>query len=358
MFLFRGLWFLFLNLMLVASCWSSVESPEQTGHRHARNSLDRAYFDYVFSEENKRLLTAIMISVRQVYDHYNQDQWSEGLSAPGNQTEVRQQLLTHLIQQAVRHTTSKVTVVDNSHPDSCMFHLLQAFSNAPAMEESGHVVDWYQARWYRALPVLLQGAVAEDRMDSMESLIQEAVQNSFREFPSNPISREQLARQLGFIVVEMQELFLRGEALRSLSYKVRNYKQIPEIASDPGFPFFLSFLTERFNSHNTLWHIESEGCKGRQYQEDLAALFMEAAHRENEGIDWYQRVRNILDGEKTKIPFRTIKQKDEDREQEYQFWIRIFLGPVFIGATVMFVFLFKEIYGSEPEPSLGRAHRG
>ncbi|WP_422138167.1 hypothetical protein [Endozoicomonas sp. ALC020] len=349
MLLFRSLWFLFFNLMLVASCWSSVESPEQKAHRNARLSVNGLYFSFVFAEENKRLLEAIMVSVRQVYDYYYQDLWSEGHSATENRTEARQQLLTNLIQQAIRHTTSKVIgsekVVD-SHPDCCMFHLLQAFSNAPAMEESGDVVHWYRTR-----PVLLQGVVAEDRMDSTESLIQEAVQNSFREFPSNPVSREQLARQLGFIVVEMQELFLRGKALRSLSHRVNRFKRIPEIASDPSFAFFLSFLTERFNSHDTLWHTESGGSKWRQYQGDLSALFMKAADHEDYGIEWYQQIRRVLDGEKPVI------EEPFGADNDWEHWIKpVIMIPFSLVVIFTVVSIVKEI--CEPEPPRRRAKRG
>ncbi|WP_257292347.1 hypothetical protein, partial [Endozoicomonas sp. ONNA1] len=289
----RALWSVLFSLMLVASCWGSVESPEQKALRHARNNLNRLYFDYVFAEENEGLLKALMVSVRRIYERYEQNQWLEDHSAPDYQPEARQQFLTRLIQQASRHTIAKVTGdndTDDRYPDRPMFHLLQAFSRAPVMEEARDVIDWY-----RTHPLLLQGVIAEDRMDSMEDLIAEAVQNSFREFPSNPLSPEQLGRQLGFILIEMQELFLRGKALRSLGFKVDRQKQNPEIARDPAFVLYLSLLTEAFNNHLTLWRTDS---KRRHYQEDLAALFMKAADREDYGNEWYQQVRRILDGEK------------------------------------------------------------
>ncbi|WP_422492060.1 hypothetical protein [Endozoicomonas sp. ALD068] len=296
MFIFCGLWSVFLNLMLVATCWGSVESLERTALIDVHYDINGLYFGHVFAEENNRLLEAIMVSVRKVYDRYELYQWPESHFAPDNQTEHRRQLLTRLVQQATRHTIAKITGnddIDDSYRDRSMFHLLQAFSGSPAMEESRDVIHWY-----RNQPVLLQGVPAEDRRDSMESLIQEAVQNSFREFPSNPFSRKQLARQLGFILLEMQELFLRGRGLRSLSYEIEQQKQNPKIAGDPAFILYLSFLTELFNSHEALWHRKSLGSKWRQYQEDLYALFMKAAHHENYGIERYQRVRRILDGEK------------------------------------------------------------
>ncbi|WP_422412849.1 hypothetical protein [Endozoicomonas sp. ALB122] len=283
MFFLRELLFVFLSLMLVTSCWGSAESPEQKAARNVRDNLNSLYFDYVFAEENEKLLKAIMVSVRQVYE---QDQEAQDRFFPGSQTENRQQLLTRLVQQAFRHTISKVTGSDN--PDHPMFHLL--LNKAPGMEESPDV-----ARWYRTRPVLLQGVSAEDRTDSIESLIEEAVQNSFREFPSNPLSKEELSRQLGFILVEMQELFLRGKALRHLSYRVDEQKQDPEIARDPAFVLYVSSLTELFNSHSTLWRTDSER---RHYQEDLSALFMDAAGLEGYGTEWYQQVHRVLEGKK------------------------------------------------------------
>uniref|UniRef100_UPI002148528F hypothetical protein n=1 Tax=Endozoicomonas sp. ONNA1 TaxID=2828740 RepID=UPI002148528F len=181
MYLFRIIGSVFISLILVSSCWSSVDSPEQKAFRNAERSINRLYFDYVFAEENERLLRAIMVSVRRLYDRYELDQWLEGDSAQGNQTEARQQLLTRLIQQAARHTVAEITGNEELFgSDRSMFHLLQALSNAPSMQESLDVAHWFHFR-----PVMLQGVLAEDRMDSMEALIQEAVQNSFREFPSN-----------------------------------------------------------------------------------------------------------------------------------------------------------------------------
>ncbi|WP_257287210.1 MULTISPECIES: hypothetical protein, partial [unclassified Endozoicomonas] len=307
----RALWSVLFSLMLVASCWGSVESPEQKALRNARNNLNRLYFDYVFAEENERLLKALMVSVRRIHDRYEQDWWPTVHFAPDNEAEVRQQFLTRLVQQATRHTITKVTGdndTDDSYPDRPMFHLLQAFSRAPVMEESRDVLDWY-----RTHPVLLQGVIAEDRMDSMEELIEEAVQNSFREFPSNPLSREQLARQLGFILVEMQELFLRGKALRSLGFKVDKQKQNPEIARDPAFIHYLSFLTELFNSHSTLWHKESQR---RRHQEDLSALFMEADSKDY-GIEWYRQVRRILKGDKA-VPVTPSTPAQQPNKPEYR----------------------------------------
>ncbi|WP_257252373.1 hypothetical protein, partial [Endozoicomonas sp. SESOKO3] len=98
-----------------------------------------------------------------------------------------------------------------------------------------------------------------------------------------------------FILLEMQELFLRGKALRSFSFKVEKQKQNPEIARDPAFILYLSKLTEAFNNHPTLWHTDS---KHRHYQEGLSALFMKAADREDYGDEWYQQIRRILNGEK------------------------------------------------------------
>ncbi|WP_422134049.1 hypothetical protein [Endozoicomonas sp. ALD040] len=291
MYLFRIISSVFVSLVLVASCWGSVDSPEQKALRYARENLNRLYFDYVFAEENEKLLKAIMVSVRRLYDHYELDHWLEGHSATGNQTEARQQLLTGLVQQATRHTIAKINgdeELDGS--DRSMFHLLEAVSNAPSMRESQDVAHWFHTR-----PLLLQGVLAEDRMDSMESLIQEAVQNSFREFPSNQLSREQLAQQIGFILLEMQERFLRGKVLRSLSHKVDRQKQNPKIARDPAFSIYLSLLTKTFNSHPTLWHTDS---KRRQYQENLSALFMKATDREDYGHEWYQQIRRILAVEK------------------------------------------------------------
>ncbi|WOG30058.1 hypothetical protein [Endozoicomonas sp. 8E] len=303
MFFLRGLLFVFLSLLLVASCWGSAESPEQKAARNVRDNLNSLYFDYVFAEENEKLLKAIMVSVRQVYDSYEQDQGAQDRSFPGSQTETRQQFLTRLVQQAVRHTISKVTGSDS--PDHPMFHLL--LNKAPGMEESPDV-----ARWYRTRPVLLQGVSAEDRTDSIESLIEEAVQNSFREFPSNPLSQEKLSRQLGFILVEMQELFLRGKALRHLGYRVDEQKQDPEIARDPAFVLYVSSLTELFNNHPTLWHTDSER---RQYQKDLSALFMEAAGREDYGIEWYQQVRRVLEGNKPVTYHPGVQDAANDESQ-------------------------------------------
>ncbi|WOG30054.1 hypothetical protein [Endozoicomonas sp. 8E] len=291
MYLFRIISSVFVSLVLVASCWGSVDSPEQKALRYARENLNRLYFDYVFAEENEKLLKAIMVSVRRLYDHYELDHWLEGHPATGNQTEARQQLLTGLVQQATRHTIAKINgdeELDGS--DRSMFHLLQAVSNAPSMRESPDVAHWFHTR-----PLLLQGVLAEDRMDSMESLIQEAVQNSFREFPSNQLSREQLAQQIGFVLLEMQERFLRGKVLRSLSHKVDRQKQNPKIARDPAFSIYLSLLTKTFNNHPTLWHTDS---KRREYQENLSALFMKATDREDYGHEWYQQIRRILAVEK------------------------------------------------------------
>ncbi|WP_252179663.1 hypothetical protein [Endozoicomonas sp. 4G] len=327
MFLFRGLLSVFISLLLAVSCWGSAESPEQKAARYVRDNLSSLYFCYVFAEENESLLKAIMVSVRQVYDSYEQDQGAEEDFLPGSQTETRQQFLIRLVQQAVRHTTSKVisNKVDDSHPDRPMFHLLQAFSNAPGMEESPDIT-----RWYRTRPVLLHGVSAEDRTDSMDSLIEEAVQNSFKVFSSNGPSQEDLSWQLGIILVEMQELFLRGKALRHLSYRVDEEKQNPEIARDPAFVLYVSSLTERFNKHPTLWHTDSER---RQYQKDLSALFMEAAGREDYDT-WYQQVRRVLEvkkpvtyhsrvqdaangGSQSKKPFTYPPRRDD-------YWLNLF----------------------------------
>ncbi|WP_257282014.1 MULTISPECIES: hypothetical protein [unclassified Endozoicomonas] len=344
---------MFLNLMLVTSCWGSVESLERKVLIDVQYDINSLYFGYVFAEEYNRLFKAIMVSVRQVYDRYEQEHWPEGHFAPDNQTEARQLLLTRLFQEATRHTIANVTggyVVDETHPGRPMFHLLQAFSNAPAMEESRDVNQWYQTQ-----PVLLQGVLAEDRRDSMESLIEEAVLNSFRAFPSNPLSPKELARQLGFILVEMQELFLRGKGLRSLGYKVEQQKQNPEIANDPAFILYLSFLTERFNSHDTLWHTESQESKWRQQPEDLSALFMEAAHRENYGIEWYQQVRRILDGEKP-VSEKLFRQHFS-REDELESWIKTGLSvPVVTVISTMVVYVRILLYVYEMfSPRLRRA---
>ncbi|WP_257287882.1 hypothetical protein, partial [Endozoicomonas sp. SESOKO2] len=163
--------------------------------------------------------------------------------------------------------------------------------------------------------------------------IQEAVQNSFREFPSNRLSREQLARQLSFILLEMQERFLRGKALRSLSHKVDRQKQNPEIARDPAFSIYLSMMTKAFNNHPTLWHTDG---KRRHYQEDLSALFMKAADREDYGNEWYQQIRRILDGEKpvpvtspppVQIPVMHYSPDESKEESWFQFILyRAMLG--------------------------------
>ncbi|WP_252179665.1 hypothetical protein [Endozoicomonas sp. 4G] len=286
MVLFRGLLSVFLSLLLAVSCWGSAETPEQKAARNVHDNLNSLYFDYVFAQENERLLKALMVSVRHVYDSYGQDRGAQGRSLPASQTETQQQFLIRLVQQAVRHTIWKV--IGSDDPDHPMFQLL--LNKAPDMEESEEVAYWYQAR-----PVLLYGVSAEDRTDSMDSLIEEAVQNSFEAFGSNPLSQEMLSRQLGFILLEMQELFLRGKALRHLSYRVDQQKQNPEIARDPAFVLYVSSLTERFNNHPTLWHTDS---KRRQYQKDLSALFIEAAGREDYGIEWYQQVRRVLEGKK------------------------------------------------------------
>ncbi len=348
MVVFRSLLSVFVSLMLITCCWGSVESPEQKAVRLVRIHLNDLYLDYVFAEENGSLLKAIMVSLRQLYDRYELDQWLENDSGSGNHTEARQHLLTRVVQQATRHTIAKVIgndEADDSYQDCSMFHLLQAFGSAPGMEESREVADWSQAR-----PVMLQGVVAEDRTDSLEELIQQAVQNSFREFPSNPISREQSARQLGFILMEMQELFLRGKALRSLSHSVHDFEQIPAIASDPSFSFYLPFLTELFNSHDTLWHTELSGSKWRQYQEDLSALLMEAGDREDYGIERYRQVRRILDGEKRGT------QGDQD-DDDWQGWIGIgLIGPLCVMVIIMKVYVV--IYLCEEEPPFREPQRG
>ncbi|WP_422138170.1 hypothetical protein [Endozoicomonas sp. ALC020] len=335
MFFFRGLWSVFFSLMLVASCWGTVDSPGEKAARNARDNINRLYFDYVFAEENERLLKAIMVSVRRIYDRDELDKRLEGQTASGYQTEARQQLLTELVQQATRHAIAKINGNDDTEDSYLpMFHILQALSNAPSMQESLDVAHWFQTR-----PVMLKGVLAEDRMDSMESLIQEAVQNSFKEFPSDPLTREQLARQLGFILVEMQELFLRGKALRLLSYKVDKQKKNPQIARDPAFTIYLSLLTEAFNKHPTLWHTDS---KRRHYQEDLSALFMKAADREGYGNEWYQQIRRILDGEKpvpvtrptpAQKPHRHYYRDDDD---EWEGWFELTPFRVVLGMSVMF----------------------
>ncbi|WP_252179661.1 hypothetical protein [Endozoicomonas sp. 4G] len=285
MVLFRGLLSVFFSLLLAVSCWGSVESPEQKAAKLVRDNLNSLYFDYMFTEEDEKMSKATMVSVRQVYDSYEQDQGAKGRSLPDSQTETRQQFLTRLVKEAVEHTVWKVVGSDN--PDHPMSHLLlKSF----IVEESPDVVLWYQTR-----PVLLQGVSAEDRMYSIDSLIEEAVQNSFKAFPSNPLSQEELSRQLGFILVEMHELLFRSKALRYLSYRVDEEKQNPEIAKDPAFVLYVSSLTELFNNHPTLWHTDS---KRRQYQNDLSALFMEVAGREDYGVEWYQQVRSILEGKK------------------------------------------------------------
>ncbi len=349
MVVFRSLLSVFVSFMLITCCWGSVESPEQKAVRYARSNLNSLYFYYVFAEENESLLKAIMVSLRQVHDRYEPDQWPETDSGSGNQTEARQQLLTRVVREATRHTIAKVIgndEADDSYQDCSMFHLLQAFSSAPDMQESREVADWSQTR-----PVMIQGVVAEDRTDSLEELIQQAVQNSFREFPTNPISREQSARQLGFILMEMQELFLRGKALRSLSHKVDRWKQISAITSDPFFSsFYLPFLTELFNSHDTLWHTELSGSKWRQYQEDLSTLFMEAGDREDYGIEWYRQVRRILDGEKR------VTQGDQD-DDDWQGWIRIgLIGPLCVMVIIMTIYVL--IYLCEEVPPFREPQRG
>ncbi|WP_257292485.1 hypothetical protein, partial [Endozoicomonas sp. ONNA1] len=164
------------------------------------------------------------------------------------------------------------------------------------------------------------------------------MQNSFREFPSNRLSREQLARQLSFILLEMQERFLRGKALRSLSFKVDKQKQNPQIAGDPAFHLYLSLLTETFNRHPTLWHTGSG--ERRHYQEDLSALFMKAADREDYGKEWYQQIRRILDGEKP-VPVtppppaqETVRYHYED-DDEYEGWFELTTFRVMLGMGAM-----------------------
>ncbi|WP_448217296.1 hypothetical protein [Endozoicomonas sp. 2B-B] len=347
MLLFRGFLFLFLSLIAVASSWSSVESIEQKAERNAQKNLGNLYFDYVFAKENEGLLKAMMVSVRQIYDLYKPNQWPQDQLVPDNQKEARQQFLTRLVQQAARHTIAKVNdKLDDSDPDRPMFHLLQAFSNAPDMKESQDVVHWSQT-----YPVMLLGVMAEDRLDSMESLIEEAVQNSFREFPANPLSPEQLARQLGFILLEMQELFLRGKALRSLSFKVEKQKQNPRIARDPAFNIYLTILTEDFNNHPTLWHKDS---KRRDYQENLSALFMEAADRQDYGLGWYQQVRRILDGEKRvskklviEKPIRQSHQDDNNWERWFKIGVIASAGGVVISMISIMAFLMVDEYKME-----------
>ncbi|WP_422412843.1 MULTISPECIES: hypothetical protein [unclassified Endozoicomonas] len=316
MLLFRGLWSLLFSLMLVASCRGSVESVGRKALIDVQYDISNLYFGYVFAGENKMLLETIMVSARKVYDRDEQYQSLESHFTPDSQKEDRQRLLTSLVQEAIRHTIAKVTGdngMDDSRPCSPSFHFLQVFNSIPALEESRDVIDWYQNQ-----PVLLQGILAEDRTDSMENLIQEAVKNSFREFPSHPLTweqllsrfvvkrafyfepltRVQLAWQLGYILLEMQELFLRGRALRSLSYKIEQQKQNPEIANDPAFTLYLSFLTELFNSNDTLWHIESLGSKWLKFQGGLSVLFSQAANHENYGLEFYKLVRRILDSGK------------------------------------------------------------
>lgn len=184
MLLFRGSLLLFLSLIAAASSWSSVESIAQKAKRNAEKNLNNIYFNYVFAKENERLLKAMMVSVRRIYDLYEPNQWPQDLLAPDNQKEARQQFLTRLVQKAARHTIAKVNDELDSDPDRPMFHLLQAFNSAPVMKESQDVVHWSQT-----YPVMLQGVLAEDRLDSMESLIEEAVQNSFREFPPTRFPR-------------------------------------------------------------------------------------------------------------------------------------------------------------------------
>ncbi|WOG30057.1 hypothetical protein [Endozoicomonas sp. 8E] len=349
MLLFRGSLLLFLSLIAAASSWSSVESIAQKAKRNAEKNLNNIYFNYVFAKENERLLKAMMVSVRRIYDLYEPNQWPQDLLAPDNQKEARQQFLTRLVQKAARHTIAKVNDELDSDPDRPMFHLLQAFNSAPVMKESQDVVHWSQT-----YPVMLQGVLAEDRLDSMESLIEEAVQNSFREFPSNPLSPEQLARQLGFILLEMQELFLRGRALRLLSFKVDKQKQNPQIARDPAFNIYLNLLTEDFNNHPTLWHIYS---KPRDYQENLSALFMEAADRQDYGIEWYQQVRRILDGEKLVSKKQVIEKPIRQNLQDDNNWERWFKIGVIASASVMVIGMLASLVVDQYQTKWRRLER-
>lgn len=356
MYLFRFIWILVFNLVLAAYCWGSASSPGERAARNAENNLNKLYFNYVFAEENERLLRAIMVSVRRLYDRNELEKSLESHSAPDHQIADRQQLLTDLVQQATRHAIAKINGSDElGNSDLPMFHILQALSNAPSMQESLDVVHWYSTQ-----PVLLNGVMAEDRMDSLENLIQEAVHNSFREFPSNPPSREQLARQLGFILLEMQELFLRGKVLRSLSYKIDKQKQNPKIASDPAFKIYLSLLTETFNKNPTLWHTNS---KGRQYQEDLSALFIKAADREDYGNEWYQQIRKILDGQKpvrvTPPPSdqRSARHHYDDDDDEEEGWfeltpLRVVLGVGAIYGGFLTIIACLAIFGSDTESAM------
>lgn len=153
MFFFRGVWSVFFSLMLVASCWGSVDSPQEKAARNFRNNINRLYFDYVFAEENERLLKAIMVSVRRIYDRDELYKRLEGQSALGHQTEARQQLLTQLVQQATRHAIAKINGNDDTDDSYLpMFHILQALSNAPSMQESLDVAHWFQTR-----PLMLKG---------------------------------------------------------------------------------------------------------------------------------------------------------------------------------------------------------
>ena len=283
--------FLVLCLLSIA-CWGVVESPAQKAERLAWKNINDLYLEYIFANENERFLKAMMVAMRRVYDQNEPDEFTGDISLLRNQTEVRRQHLTGLVNQALRHTIAEVKGIDlpeGRDSESCMLHIMDEFSRAPALKESCDVYHWYREHGY-----VLGQLSAQDRDDSLEAVVADAVRSSFREYPGKPRDDQALAEQLGFVLLELQELFLRGKALRSLGHKVHKQMQNPAIAGDPAFVLYLQILTEHYRRHATLWHYQPEK---RHYQHDLARLFIISANQRDYGKEWFYQVRRILDGQ-------------------------------------------------------------